>query len=120
MTRRLFISIEPSVDFSKVIRSLHSGLDGALWESQPHLTVSHFGHVGAGRVDELTVDLQNVSFEPFELQPDRLGVFGEVDSPSVVWLGFKPSADSNRSTLNSHRSGPGLLHSRTGTASIRI
>ena len=96
MKRRLFTAIEPDERFAQAVQKLHSSLPGANWETEPHITLTHFGDVEAESLPELTAALEAVMFSTFVLELSGTGFFGEEDAPAVAWLAFKQSSELER------------------------
>lgn len=64
---------------------------GLRWVSPDnlHLTLRFLGSVEAERLDRLGAGLQEIPFQPFEVQLGGLGAFGPAASVRVVWLGVE-------------------------------
>ena len=94
--KRLFIAvdIELSDDFKALTQQLQFELrnDTIVWVKSglQHLTLRFLGETPDAKIEPLVNAISNVanSTHPFELQLDKMGVFGSKYSPETLWYGF--------------------------------
>jgi len=90
---RLFTSLVVPPESTKGIHALQVGMDGAVWERQPHITLAHFGDVDQAAVAPLITTLQQVRRRgTCTIEPTELDTFERSGKPNVLWLGVTPSA----------------------------
>lgn len=88
---RLFVSI----DFPKGICSkLHERLPELPgWKKtkveQIHLTLFFLGDCSKNEMNEITGELKQISFCPFEMEIDGFGVFPNQKNPKILWYGVR-------------------------------
>ena len=98
--KRLFIATQITFNHSlnELITRLKSGcrFDQVTWVEQdiPHLTLRFLGKTPDTQIPELKQILEDITADTtsFQMEIDKLGVFGSRYAPSVVWLGFKEFA----------------------------
>ncbi|MDR0206247.1 MAG: RNA 2',3'-cyclic phosphodiesterase [Bacteroidales bacterium] len=94
--KRLFIAvdIDLSNDFKALTRHLQFELrnDSVVWikSELQHLTLRFLGETSDAKIDSLVNAMLNAAktTHPFELQLDKIGVFGSKYSPETLWYGF--------------------------------
>jgi 2'-5' RNA ligase len=94
--KRLFIAvdIELSKEFQTLTQQLQFDLrnDEIVWTKRDlqHLTLRFIGETPEAKVKPLANILTNItsSTSPFDLQLDKMGVFGSNHSPKTLWYGF--------------------------------
>lgn len=94
--KRLFIAvdIELSEDFRALTQQLQFELrnDTIVWVKSglQHLTLRFLGETPDAKIEPLVNAISNVanSTHHFELQLDKMGVFGTKYSPETLWYGF--------------------------------
>ncbi|MGD1954223.1 MAG: RNA 2',3'-cyclic phosphodiesterase [Sphingomonadales bacterium] len=59
-------------------------------EEQLHLTLRFIGDVDGRTAQEVETALDTISFTPFDVYAEGVGVFGKVDRARTVWAGVKP------------------------------
>jgi len=71
------------------------------WQNT-HLTMKFFGETPEERVDDICeqLDMACAGIEPFEMEMNRLGIFGSRYKPKVIWLGFKENEEVIRLQKN--------------------
>jgi len=94
--KRLFIAvdIELSEQFQNLTQQLHLDLknDEFVWikSALQHLTIRFLGETPEDKIEPIynaLLTLANTS-QPFELQLDKMGVFGSKYAPDTLWYGF--------------------------------
>lgn len=88
---RLFTAIDLPVGLAESIVEQHHGLEGAVWEPLPHITLAHFGDVAEEDVADLERELETVPVQTNALTPTELGFFPDEGDPEVVWVGLGES-----------------------------
>jgi len=94
--KRLFIAIdiELSSEFQALTQQLQSDLrnDDIVWVKSDlqHLTLRFLGETPEAKIEPIANILSAIasSTQPFELQLDKMGIFGSKYAPSVLWYGF--------------------------------
>jgi len=94
--KRLFIAVEVDLaeQFQALTRQLKHDLrnDGIVWVKSDlqHLTIRFLGETPDTKIEPVTKILTSVanSTQPFELQLDKMGVFGSRYAPETLWYGF--------------------------------
>ena len=94
--KRLFVAV--SVQLSDSFLNTKLKLQNELAREQivwvkpelQHLTLRFLGQTPESRIDSLKQILQELAAEsvPFELQIDKIGVFGSRYAPTTLWFGF--------------------------------
>jgi len=94
--KRLFIAVE--IDLSNEFRELTQQLqydfrnDDIVWvkSNLQHLTLRFLGETPDAKIEPIANTLSAIANTtlPFELQLDKMGVFGSKYAPSVLWYGF--------------------------------
>ncbi|MBS3125867.1 RNA 2',3'-cyclic phosphodiesterase [Candidatus Woesearchaeota archaeon] len=91
---RLFISIplpEELLTHLKELQILINDESARLrFVNDFHLTLKFLGEVGNDKLAPLKEKLSLVSFTPFDLQLDAVGVFPDTDHLRVIWAGVTP------------------------------
>lgn len=85
---RLFAAIPIPEHLHTNLRLLQGGLPGASWRPDVnfHLTLQFFGDVADSDFEALAQALDEVAFDPMDLQVNGLGAFGR-KAPFAVWAG---------------------------------
>jgi len=94
--KRLFIAvdIELSDEFLALTQQLKFDLrnDDIVWvkNNLQHLTLRFLGETPDAKIESIATALNTVatSTQPFELQLDKMGVFGSKHAPETLWFGF--------------------------------
>jgi 2'-5' RNA ligase len=94
--KRLFIAvdIELSGQFQTLTQQLHLDLrnDDIVWVKSglQHLTLRFLGATPDAQIEPLSNALSSLAniTQPFELQLDKMGVFGSKYAPATLWYGF--------------------------------
>jgi len=94
--KRLFIAVDIELlsEFQELTRQLQFDLrhDNIVWVKSglQHLTLRFLGETPDFKIEPLVNAISNVanSTHPFELQLDKMGVFGSKHSPETLWYGF--------------------------------
>jgi len=98
--KRLFIAvdIELSEQFQTLTQQLHIDLrnDEIVWVKSglQHLTLRFLGETPEAKIEPLASALSTLvsTTQPFELQLDKMGVFGSKYAPTTLWYGFSEFA----------------------------
>jgi 2'-5' RNA ligase len=94
--KRLFIAVNVELlnNFKALTQQLQLDLrnDNIVWvkNNLEHLTLRFLGETPESKIEPIVNVLENSAnaTQPFELQLDKLGVFGSKYSPETLWLGF--------------------------------
>ena len=87
---RLFIAIDIPKDISQELREFQrefKGLAKIKMVSTFHLTLKFLGDVEKDKVDEIKRRLKEISFDPFDLVLEDVGVFPDENNMKVIWVG---------------------------------
>jgi len=98
--KRLFIAvdIELSEQFQNLTQQLHLDLrnDEIVWvrSGLQHLTLRFLGETPEAKIEPVSNALSSLAknTQPFELQLDKMGVFGSKYAPATLWYGFSEFA----------------------------
>ncbi|MFH1850370.1 MAG: RNA 2',3'-cyclic phosphodiesterase [archaeon] len=92
---RIFIAVKLPDTVVGMLDSVNSRLpDGGLRKvdrKQMHLTMKFLGEVPENQIESIISCLQAVSFEPFSVSLDGVGVFPDPRNVRVVWVGLSPA-----------------------------
>jgi len=91
----VFTAIEPPEAVRHRVLDQHTGMSGAVWETQPHITLSHFGELDPTQVERLQAKLRALRFDRFRVSLKEVGIFGDAAAPSVVWIGLESNPNLN-------------------------
>lgn len=94
---RLFFGLEIPPDTRDAllrVQQTQAALAGARWhrDSQLHLTLAFLGEVPEGAVATAVEAGRQVRAEPFSVQVQGLGCFGDPERPGILWAGVAPEA----------------------------
>jgi len=64
-----------------------------------HITVRFLGNISPGIVDKIHKAMENVQFDPFQVEIRGVGAFPNLRFPRVVWAGIKKGAEELRSVF---------------------
>jgi len=87
---RLFIAIDLPDEIKKELRELQKefrSLGKMKFVNDFHLTLKFLGEVEENKLEEIKRRLKEVSFKPFDLILENLGVFPNETYISVLWVG---------------------------------
>lgn len=89
--RRLFIALELPETIKDQLLKVRGGLEGAHWQrrEQLHLTLSFIGNVDYHQLEDVHTVLEQIRFQPFEVELGGLGLFGKPHRPRLLWTGAK-------------------------------
>ena len=95
---RLFAAVEPPAEIAEGLARRQQGLPGARWRPLEtlHVTLRFFGETTANAARDLDAELAAISGEPFEIELDGVGAFGEGLDIHAVWAGVAESAPLRR------------------------
>src|SRR3989344_2746792 len=92
---RLFISIPLSSEINACLKNLQSAIQSEHAKMNPagsfHLTLKFLGEVDEGKLASIKDRLSTVSFRPFKLMLDKIGVFSNYNFIRVIWVGIEPN-----------------------------
>lgn len=94
--KRLFVAVpvQLSSEFQSLTQKIQTGLsrDQIVWVKPElqHLTLRFLGETPESRIDSLKQILTNItsSAHAFDLELDKIGVFGSKYAPTTIWYGF--------------------------------
>lgn len=88
---RLFIALELPEEIKERLVACCGGVEGARWQSagQMHLTLRFIGEVNQPQKLDIRAALSSISFPPFEVTLDGVGLFGKARKPRALWVGVK-------------------------------
>lgn len=88
---RLFTAIQLPETQKEVLLSMMGGLPHARWQGkdQLHLTLRFIGEVDKTLAEEIRLLLFTISFSPFHLCLQGLGLFGSKRKPRMIWVGVE-------------------------------
>ncbi len=93
---RLFAAIEIPEDVKGYMAKIQEEISGTqakirlVKKNQIHLTLKFLGEVRPDKVDDIKKELKKISFAPFSVYLDKIGVFPNESCIRVVWVGLKP------------------------------
>tara|TARA_Y100000310_G_scaffold311240_1_gene357346 strand:- start:841 stop:1374 length:534 start_codon:yes stop_codon:yes gene_type:complete len=93
---RLFIAIEIPEEVKEYIVKIQKDIDNTANKTrfadknQIHLTLKFLGEVQPDKADVIKEELKRISFNPFSVQLDKIGVFPDEGYIRVIWVGLKP------------------------------
>lgn len=97
---RLFIAIEIPEEIKDYLCEMQQEIGGSrdnsknkislVTKDNMHLTLKFLGEVQPNRLDDIKNNLKKITFEPFSIVLDNIGVFPSEDYIRVVWVGLKP------------------------------
>jgi 2'-5' RNA ligase len=93
---RLFIAIEIPEEVKEYIVKIQKDIDDTANKirfadkNQIHLTLKFLGEVQPDKADVIKEELKRISFNPFSVQLDKIGVFPDEGYIRVIWVGLKP------------------------------
>src|SRR3989338_969152 len=93
---RLFIAFDSPDDVKECMAAMQEIIGGNLAEiryvkkEQMHLTLKFLGEVQPNIMEKIKDELRKVTFKPFTVYLDSIGVFPNEDYIRVVWVGLEP------------------------------
>lgn len=89
---RLFVGLTLPTDIQQYLLFAQGGVTHARWQSpeQLHLTLRFIGDVDGRTASDVETALDTISFAPFDIYAEGVGVFGKVSRARSVWAGVKP------------------------------
>ena len=95
---RLFAAVEPPQEIGEGLARRQQGLPGARWRPLEtlHITLRFFGETTANAARDLDAELAAIAGEPFALELDGVGAFGEGLDIHAVWAGVAENAPLRR------------------------
>ena len=93
---RLFIAIEIPEDVKEHLVKIQENIDTTknkirlVNKGSMHLTLKFLGEVQPNKLGDIKDDLKQITFKPFSVVLDTIGVFPSEDYIRVVWVGLKP------------------------------
>lgn len=87
---RLFTAIEIPGDIANRLEALQQGIEHARWIEREnlHITLRFIGDIPENVAADVDEALEQVPFEPFELELEGVGEFGGA-KPHAIWAGVK-------------------------------
>jgi 2'-5' RNA ligase len=87
---RLFTALEIPGGIADRLQGLQRGIEGARWIEREnfHITLRFIGDIPEDVAADVDTALQEVPFEPFELEMEGVGEFGG-RKPHALWAGVK-------------------------------
>ncbi len=94
---RLFTAIQLPETQKEVLLSMMGGLPHARWQgkNQLHLTLRFIGEVDKALAEEIRLLLFTISFSPFHLRLQGLGLFGSQRKARIIWAGIENPQPAN-------------------------
>lgn len=91
---RLFVGLEVPLGLRPALQLARGGVEGAHWQrdDQFHMTLAFIGEVEGHVYREIIDTLGGISFTPFELAFEGVGVFGKPNQPKALWAGVRDPA----------------------------
>lgn len=91
---RLFVGLELSPSQRESLTYARGGVEGARWQrdDQLHLTLAFIGEVSHRSLREIEGELSRITFDPFDLTLNDVGMFGKFDMPKTLWAGVEDKA----------------------------
>ncbi len=88
---RLFVGLELPHTIKCALEDARGGVEGAHWQrdDQLHLTLAFIGDVSKKMMHEIEGELSRLTFNPFDLQLQGVGLFGKPSQPKVLWAGVE-------------------------------
>jgi len=86
---RLFAAVAVPDEIARALAHRQTGLDGARWRTpaQLHVTLRFFGEIREDVARDLDLELTGVRSEPFDLELEGVGAFGEGADIHTIWAG---------------------------------
>jgi RNA 2',3'-cyclic 3'-phosphodiesterase len=97
MKKRIFIAIkiESSASFLKILEEIRTCLnrEKIKWVDPDnlHLTLTFLGDTEEILISKIKAALDNIKSVQFSLEMNSLGVFKNINSPAVLWVGIMPN-----------------------------
>ncbi len=84
---RLFVGLEIPDTLAHALDQARGGVEDVHWQrdDQLHLTLAFIGDVSKNIMREIEGELARVSFDPFELCLNGVGMFGKIGNPKALW-----------------------------------
>ena len=94
---RLFTALEIPGEIAGRLTRLQRGIEGARWiePSDFHITLRFIGDVPEDIANDVDEALQEIGFDPFEIEIEGVGEFGG-KKPHALWAGVRPSEPLTR------------------------
>ncbi|MEO0412672.1 MAG: RNA 2',3'-cyclic phosphodiesterase [Pseudomonadota bacterium] len=91
---RLFVGLTIPSEIQHYLLFAQGGVTHARWQSadQLHLTLRFIGDVDGRTASDIETALDTISFAPFDVYAEGVGVFGKVERARSVWASVKPRA----------------------------
>lgn len=89
---RLFVGLSIPGPIKAYLHFVQGGVSHARWQSdnQLHLTLRFIGEVDGAAARDVETALETVSFAPFDVYGEGVGLFGKPGKARAVWAGVKP------------------------------
>jgi len=87
---RLFVAIDVSKEVRDYLLKIQSKLDQDLrFVNAFHLTLKYLGEVSEDLIPKITAKLEEIKFNPFDLELNEIGSFPNKKFIKVIWIGVK-------------------------------
>lgn len=89
---RLFMGLTLPGPIKDYLQVVQGGINHARWQSgdQMHLTLRFIGDVDGAAARDVEMALEGLSFDPFDVYCEGVGLFGKPNQARSVWAGVKP------------------------------
>src|SRR3989344_6470860 len=93
---RLFIAIEIPEEIKDYLCGIQQEIANSknkirlVNKGSMHLTLKFLGEVQPPKLDDIKNNLKKITFKPFSVVLDNIGVFPNESYIRVVWIGLKP------------------------------
>lgn len=94
---RLFTALPISEEVGGKLAHLEQDIEGCRWVSPMHyhITLFFIGDVNVWMFRQIKQQLQQIVFDPFEINIKGTGVFPSQDNPRVIWAGVEENKSLN-------------------------
>jgi 2'-5' RNA ligase len=95
---RLFAALGVPAEIAQGLARRQQGLEGARWRPLDafHVTLRFFGEIREDVARDLDAELAALTGEPFEIEFNGVGAFGDGGDIHAVWAGVAPSEPLRR------------------------
>tara|TARA_Y100000310_G_scaffold344679_1_gene458748 strand:+ start:5213 stop:5749 length:537 start_codon:yes stop_codon:yes gene_type:complete len=93
---RLFIAIEIPEDIKEYMVEVQRNIDNNqnkvrfVNKDRIHLTLKFLGEVQLNDLENIKTNLKKITFSPFSVNLEKIGVFPDENYIKVIWIGLKP------------------------------
>jgi 2'-5' RNA ligase len=95
---RLFAALSLPDEVVAALQRRQTGVEGARWRplDAQHLTLRFFGEIREDVARDLDLELAGVRGEPFDIELNGVGAFGEGADIHTIWAGVAENAELRR------------------------